>query len=112
MRQGLNISRDSIYFMEESIFNFKKGDLLILHLDNGKSFQLLVVHVVEECRGFYCWDRQAEVYRLIQRQKGLHLLCPQFDPSFPSDVDWANEWLLEMHFRKMTLGQDPEGDLK
>lgn len=90
--------------MEKDIlFNFSKGDLLILHLDEHASKQFLVIHVVEKKQVFYCWDREEQVYRLIHSQAGLHMLCPQFDPHFPSDIDWTNEWVLELYLRKYRI---------
>ena len=52
-------------------------------------------------------DRTSEVYRLIYAKPQLHLLCPNFDPDFPSDVDWDNEWIFEMYTRGYQLGVDP-----
>ena len=78
---------------------FSKGDLLILHLDDNHCVQLLVVHVLTD-KLFYCWDRMSNVYRLIYNKPELHLLCPDFDSEFPSDIDWNNEWMFEMYTRE------------
>ena len=85
---------------------FSKGDLLILHLDNSSCIHLLVVHVLTD-KLFYCWDRTNKAYRLIYNKPQLHLLCPDFDSEFPSDVDWNNEWMFEMYTRGYKLGVDP-----
>lgn len=85
---------------------FSKGDLLILHLDDSHCIHLLVVHVLTD-KLFYCWDRTSEAYRLIYDKPHLHLLCPNFDPEFPSDIDWSNEWMFEMYTRGYRLGVDP-----
>ena len=84
---------------------FSKGDLLIFHLSETTSAQLLVVHVVKEGEVYYCWDREVKVYRLIYDHPTLHLLCPSFDPDFPSDVDWSNEWIFELYMRKYRLSK-------
>jgi hypothetical protein len=86
---------------------FCKGDLLILHLTDDCCVHLLVVHVVSE-KLFYCWDRTNETYRLIYDKPHLHLLCPNFDANYPSDIDWSNEWMFEMYTRGYDLGQEPE----
>jgi len=70
------------------LYNFSKGDLLMLHVNENETTILLVVHVVERETIFYCWDRQEKVYRLVHTQPGLFLLSPGFDPEFPSDIDW------------------------
>ena len=84
---------------------FSKGDLLIFHLSDEISARLLVVHVVKDGEVYYCWDRDVEVYRLIYNHPTLHLLCPEFDPDFPSDVDWTNEWVIELYMRKYRLSE-------
>ncbi len=88
--------------------SFSKGDLLILHLSQDYCTHLLVIHVLLEDKVYYCWDRKKEVYRLVYAHPRLHLLCPNFDPDFPSDVDWSNEWIFELYMRKYRLGRDPE----
>ena len=87
---------------------FSKGDLLILHVTQDYFTHLLVIHVLQAGKIYYCWDRKRGVYRLIHARQGLHLLCPDFDPDFPSDIDWSNEWIFELYMRKYTLGNDPE----
>lgn len=89
-------------------FSFVKGDLLLLHLDKGEPFHLLVIHVIREREIFYCWDINAEVYRVISKHPMLHMLCPQFDPDFPSDLDWSNEWVLGLYLRKFDLAGDTD----
>ena len=88
---------------KDTRFSFVKGDLLILHVSKGEPFHLLVVHVIKEGEMFYCWDRNMEVYRVIYKQPRLHMFCPQFDPEFPSDLDWSNEWVLGLYLRKFDL---------
>ena len=66
--------------------HFSKGDLLILHLDDDSCVHLLVVHILKEDRVFYCWDRTNQTYRLIYNTPKLHMLCPDFDPNYPSDI--------------------------
>ena len=87
---------------------FSRGDLLILHATQDYFTHLLVVHVLLTGKIYYCWDTKKEVYRLIHSRPGLHLLCPAFDPNFPSDIDWSNEWIFELYMRKYTLGYDSE----
>jgi hypothetical protein len=87
---------------------FSKGDMLILHMTEDYFTHLLVVHVLLEEKVYYCWDTKAEIYRLVYDHPRLHMLCPAFDPEFPSDVDWSNEWMFELYMRKYTLGRDPE----
>ena len=87
---------------------FFKGDLLILHVSQNYCTHLLVIHVLQPDKIYYCWDKKIKVYRLIHNRPGLHLLCPDFDPDFPSDIDWSNEWIFELYMRKYTLGYDPD----
>ncbi len=82
---------------------FSKGDLLILHLENDNCVHLLIVHVLKENRVFYCWDRTNQAYRLIYNTPKLHMLCPDFDPNYPSDIEWENEWMFEMYLRTYNL---------
>lgn len=90
---------------------FSKGDLLILHLDNDTCVHLLIVHVLKDNAVFYCWDRTNETYRLIYNTPKLHLLCPDFDPDYPSDIEWENEWLFEMYLRTYNIfDADSEDD--
>ena len=96
------------YMESHTRFSFVKGDLLLLHLDKGEPFHLLVIHVIREREIFYCWDINAEVYRVISKHPMLHLLCPQFDPDFPSDLDWSNEWVLGLYLRKFDLAGDTD----
>jgi len=77
--------------------------LLILHLEDDSCIHLLVVHVLKQRSVFYCWDRTNQTYRLIYNKPELHLLCPEFDPDFPSDIEWENEWLFEMYLRNYNL---------
>lgn len=83
--------------------HFSKGDLLILHLDDDSCVHLLVVHILKEDRVFYCWDRTNQTYRLIYNTPKLHMLCPDFDPNYPSDIEWENEWMFEMYLRSYNL---------
>jgi hypothetical protein len=80
--------------------DYKKGDLLLYHLDKGGTKQLLVVHVVEEKMAYYCWDRLDKLYRLVYACPKLTLLCPDFDPDFPCDLDWEAEEMLRMYYSK------------
>ena len=83
--------------------HFSKGDLLILHLDDDSCVHLLIVHILKEDRVFYCWDRTNQTYRLIYNTPKLHMLCPDFDPNYPSDIEWENEWMFEMYLRSYNL---------
>ena len=90
---------------------FYKGDLLILHLQDDSCVHLLVVHVLKQGAVFYCWDRTNQAYRLIYNRPELHLLCPEFDLDFPSDIEWENEWLFEMYLRNYSIfDADSEDD--
>ena len=40
------------------------------------------------------------------------MLCPQFDPEFPSDLDWTNEWVLGLYLRKFELVEDSDDSWK
>lgn len=57
---------------------------------------LLIVHVVEYNALYYCWDMHDKIYRLVEHQPNLFLLCPDYDRNFGSDIDWKNEWFIEM----------------
>lgn len=79
-----------------------------MHADKGEPFHLLVVHVIRQGEIFYCWDRNEEVYRVVYKSPYLFMLCPQFDPEFPSDLDWTNEWVLGLYLRKFELVEDSD----
>ena len=86
---------------------FVKGDLLIYHYQDGAFVHLTVVHVLDEGRAYYCFDRDDELYRMVYDCAELQLLCPDFDPNIKSDLDWTNEWILELYERKFRL-QEPD----
>lgn len=89
---------------------FIKGDLLVYHLDNDSYVHLVVVHALDSGRAYYCFDRDDNLYRLVYDCKNLHLLCPDFEPDIQSDLDWTNEWVLELYERKFRLAKSDDTD--
>ena len=89
---------------------FIKGDLLVYHLDGGGYVHLIVVHVLDEGRAYYCLDRDCELYRMVYDNPSLQLLCPDFNPHIQSDLDWTNEWILELYQRKFHIGKPEDID--
>ena len=90
---------------------FSKGDVLISYLYDDSVIHLLVVHVLVQNKIFYCWDRTNKTYRLIYNHPRLHLLCPDFDPDFPSDIDWENQWMVEMYTRGYEMTEKAKHDM-
>ena len=86
---------------------FIKGDLLVYHFDEGGFVHLTVVHVLDEGRAYYCYDRDDNLYRMVYDSHSLQLVCPDFNPTIQSDLDWTNEWVLELYERKFRL-QEPD----
>lgn len=89
---------------------FIKGDLLIYHYKEGGFVHLVVVHVLDEGRAYYCYDRNEDLYRMVYDSPGLQLMCPDFNPLVQSDLDWTNEWILELYERKFRLGKPEDTD--
>lgn len=89
---------------------FIKGDLLIYHYTEGKFVHLVVVHVLDEGRAYYCYDRDEDLYRMVYDGPSLQLMCPDFNPLVQSDLDWTNEWILELYERKFRLGKPEDTD--
>ena len=90
---------------KDTQYTFLKGDLLLLR-KGDRTFHLLVVHVIMEGEFYYCWDTINFVYRLVECCPTLFLFCPQFDPHFESDVDWLNEWFVELCLAKFRSKYD------
>tara|TARA_B100000035_G_C20926612_1_gene521021 strand:- start:636 stop:935 length:300 start_codon:yes stop_codon:yes gene_type:complete len=89
---------------------FLKGDLLVYHFDDDSYVHLVVVHVLDEGRAYYCFDRDDDLYRMVYDSPNLHLLCPDFNPDIQSDLDWTNEWVLELYERKFRLAKSDDTD--
>ena len=89
---------------------FIKGDLLVYHFDEGGFVHLVVVHVLDEGRAYYCYDREDNLYRMVYDSHSLQLVCPDFNPMIQSDLDWTNEWVLELYERKFRLSKPDDAD--
>lgn len=89
---------------------FIKGDLLIYHYSETAFLHLVIVHVLDEGRAYYCYDLDEEVYRMVYDTPTLHLMCPDFNPNIQSDLDWTNEWILELYDRKFRIGKAEDAD--
>ena len=89
---------------------FIKGDLLVYHFNEGGFVHLVVVHVLDEGRAYYCYDREDNLYRMVYDSHSLQLVCPDFNPMIQSDLDWTNEWVLELYERKFRLSKPDDTD--
>ena len=89
---------------------FIKGDLLVYHFNEGGFVHLVVVHVLDEGRAYYCYDREDNLYRMVYDSHSLQLVCPDFNPTIQSDLDWTNEWVLELYERKFRLSKPDDTD--